>query len=500
MSIIELCCILHAKSPSSPSQPHDLFLKFDGGKQGLITEPKNHRILDTALTIYPIADPKLMYLTHQFVVSRILNETQHELQQLKDAIDQMSELLPQSDIRPSRDVKRDTITSKDDIVAWKLINHNLLMSDEENNPALKVPMPLKTELSHLTQRALEHLNSRVDEQYTFKRVVNAYWKVDPLVGIEYIIDFEAKKAGTESDYTEVPPRYRVTFTRPLNPPEVNPVQAHASDQHVNMAIFLTSDQLDKFQRFMKMLEKVLEHDQRISLLVVQMRSYGEKQKFRQAVDALDPKSIISLYETKYPKASFKVLDSPSLLSRAHGISLVIKESRPNEILFLADLDLEFDAGFVERCRNYPLQGQQVYFPILFAKIDPSVLFHMNHTLLENTISQHSGYWLIHPYSVACMYAADLLASTSQNGFKGIPNEVDMNEVYSSLMEKGYEIFRAMDKGLKRVHSQRECDLDFNGQEHHACEAPGDIYNSLYIKTQLSVLLFDHESEQAETKF
>ena len=100
-----------------------------------------------------------------------------------------------------------------------------------------------------------------------------------MVGIEYIIDFEAKKAGTESDYTEVPPRYRVTFTRPLNPPEVNPVQAHASDQHVNMAIFLTSDQLDKFQRFMKMLEKVLEHDQRISLLVVQMRSYGEKQSF-----------------------------------------------------------------------------------------------------------------------------------------------------------------------------------------------------------------------------
>ena len=501
MCIIELCCVLHAKISSSSSQPHELFLKFDGGKQGLITEPKNHRILDTALTVYPIADPKLMYLTHQFVVSRILNETQHELQHLKDAIDQMSELLPQSDIRPSRGVKQDTIASKDDIVAWKLINHNLLMSDEENNPALTVPMPLKSEFNHLTQKALEHLNSRADEQYTFKKVVNAYWKVDPLVGIEYIIDFEAKKAGTESDYTEVPTRYRVTFTRPLNPAEVNPVQTRASDQHVNMAIFLTSDQLEKFQRFMKMLEKVLEHDQRISLLVVQMRSAGEKQKLRQATNTLDPKSIISLYETKYPKASFKVLDSPSLLSRAHGISLVIKESRPNEIIFLADLDLEFDAGFVERCRNYPLQGQQVYFPIMFAKIDPSFLSSMNHTMLETTISQHSGYWLIHSYSVACMYAADLLGSTSQNGFKGIPNEVDTSEVYSSLMEKGYEVFRAMDKGLKRVYnSQRECDLDFNGQEYHPCEAPSDIYSSLYIKTQLSVLLFDHESEHAETKF
>jgi len=183
-----------------------------------------------------------------------------------------------------------------------------------------------------------------------------------------------------------------------------------------------------------MLEKVLEHDQRINLFVVQMRSAAEKQKLRK-ITVMDPKSIISLYETKYTKASFKVLDSPSLLSRAHGTSLVMKELRPSEILFLADLDLEFDVGFVERCRNYPLQGQQVYFPVMFAKINPSVLSYMNHTMLENTISQHSGYWLIHSYSVACVYAADLFATTSQTGFKGIPNEVDTIEVYNSLMEK-----------------------------------------------------------------
>jgi len=430
----------------------------------------------------------------------ILNETQHKLQQLKHAVDQMSELLPQSDVRPRRDAEpRDAIASKDDIVAWKLINHNLLMSDEENNPALKVPTPWKNEFNHLTQKALEYLNSKSEEQYTFKKVVNGYWKVDPLVGIEYIIDFEAKKAGTESDYNEVPNRYRVTFTRPLNPPEASQVKAHVSDQHLNVAVFLTSEQLEQFQGFMKMLEKVLEHDQRINLFVVQMRSAAEKQKLRK-ITVMDPKSIISLYETKYTKASFKVLDSPSLLSRAHGTSLVMKELRPSEILFLADLDLEFDVGFVERCRNYPLQGQQVYFPVMFAKINPSVLSYMNHTMLENTISQHSGYWLIHSYSVACVYAADLFATTSQTGFKGIPNEVDTIEVYNSLMEKGYEIIRAIDKGLKRAYSQKRCDLDLYGEEHHPCKAPGEVYSPLYIKTQLSILLFDHENEHTETKF
>ena len=467
----------------------------------MITEPANHKLLETALTVYPVNDPKLMYHIHQFVVSRVLNDTQHELQELKIAIDRMTELLPQSDMQLRYDPKSlESPVSKDDIDAWKLINHAQLMSCEENNPALNVPEAWKEELNDLMRKSFDYLNSWSEEDYVFKKVVNAYWKVNPFSGIDYIVDFEAKK--TDDDPLAPPKQFRVTLIRPLNHPEISPVQPYPSDKHVNIAVFLTSEQLEQFQGFMQMLENVLSHDQRLNLLAVQMRTAGERQRPKKSTNVMDPKSILSLYETKYPKANFKVIDSSNLISRSHGISLVIRECKPSEIIFVADLDLEFDTGFIERCRNYPLQGQQVYFPTIFAKSDPALLSSMDHTMLENVVSPHSGYWLVHSYSTACIHAADILASISQSGFKGIPAEVSMKSVLSGLLEKKYEIIRSTDKGLKRAYSQlRTCDLDFTGEMHDPCEVTAsESYVSLYVKTQLGVLLFDHEGEHSETKF
>ena len=449
--------------------------------------------------MYPVTDPKLMYHVHQFVVGGSLNESQHELHGLKVAVDRMSELLPRTDLRLNREAKpHDSVTSKDDIIAWKLLNHKLLMSGEEHGPALKATTPLNNEINLLMQKAMVNLNSWAAEAYVFKRIVNAYWKTNPLTGVDYIVDFEAKRADTdESDFSIVPKLFRVSLTRPFNPPEVSPVQPYPSDRYVNIAVFLTGSHLGSFQGFMKRLEEVLKNDQRVNLQVVQMRNPGEKRKNS---NIMDPKSILSLYETKYPNAGFKIIDSPNQLSRAHGISLVIRESRPSELLFLADLDLEFDTGFIERCRNYPLQGQQAYFPIPFTKANPFILRDMNHTMMENAVSRHSGHWLVHSHSVACIYAADILVTTS-HGLKGIPRDIEMTDVLKGLLDKGYEVIRPTDKGLKRGHALRNCDLDLHGESHDPCELVLDQpYESLYIKMQLSTLLSDHEGEHSETKF
>ena len=449
--------------------------------------------------MYPVTDPKLMYHVHQFVVGGSLNETQHEIHRLKEAVDRMSELLPQTDLRLNREAKPHySLASKDDIIAWKLLNHKLLMSGEEHSPALKATTPLNNEINLLMQKAMVNLNSWAVEEYIFKRIVNAYWRADPLTGVDYIVDFEANRADADkSDFSIIPKLFRVTLTRPFNPPEVSPVQPYPSDRFVNIAVFLTGSHLESFQGFMKRLEEVLKHDQRVNLHVIQMKNPGEK---RRSSNMMDPKSILSLYETKYPKASFKIIDSPNQLSRSHGISLVIRESRPSELLFLADLDLEFDTGFIERCRNYPLQGQQAYFPIPFTKINPSFLRDVNHTMMENAVSRHSGHWLVHSYSIACIYAADVLVTTS-HGLKGIPSEVEMTDVLKGLLDKGYEVIRPTDKGLKRGYAPRNCDLDLLGESHDPCELVlGQPYESLYIKMQLSVLLSNHEGEHSESKF
>ena len=479
--------------------PQQLFVKFDTSKKGSILESKNQRYLDRALTVFPVTDSKLMYSIHQHVVSQMLNDSQHQLQEFKLSLDIVQELLPQSEMNHLRTDLRGEVSTIDDVIEWKLINRNLLMSDEEHDPALRLPSVWKNELNLLSQKAIDYLNGREQVQYTFNKIMNAYYKVDPFDGVSYVIDFEAKVAGTEDDFTIPSKRFWATLSRPYNPPEVNPVQSLASSKtmRVTIAVFLTRDELESLQKFMKKMERVFDQDQGVDLIMVVMRAAEKRQAMESSVSEL-----VSMYETRYPRMSFKVIESPRVLARDHGISLVIRDTTPNDILFVADLDVEFDMGFIQRCRSIPLQEKQVYFPIMFAGINPKVLHAMNHSTLADTVSEHSGYWLHNSTTVACIYVADLLAAIQQPGLKGIPSEVNMRNVYESLRETGYEVVRGTDKGLRRCFSAgRECELDLYGERHNEqCESGRTPYEQLYVNTQLSVLLFDHEGEHSENKF
>ena len=471
--------------------------------QGSIVEKTNAHKLDTALTLYPISDAKMMYNVHQSVVSRELNTTQHEMHSLKWALDRMTELLPHSDRGfKSSYRQRVDVTSVNDIVSWKLVNHDLLLSDEQNTPTREVPGVWRLELEAMMDKAVQYLNVREDSHYLYKRILNTYWRVDPLSGIHYIIDFETSKPDqTEDDSTSQMARHRITFSRSLNAPEASRLQSLVSS-HVTIIVCFTSTHMERLQQFMRRLESVLDNDQRLNLVAVQMKSAAEKQKLRRSQTVVDAKSILSLYRTQYQSASFSVLESPALLSRSHGIAMVLRESRPSDLLFLADLDFAFDEGFLDRCRNLPLQGQQVYFPIVFSEADPSLLASLNHSLMEGSVSRHSGHWLVTSYDAACTYAADLLTINTQSELKGMLNEVDMVQVYEVLLGKEYEVMRAPDKQLRRIYNaERTCDLDLVGLTHdESCKVKGDSQEQAYLRTQLSALLFDHEGENSQNKY
>ena len=477
-----------------------MFLQIETDVVGSVTEKENAHKLDCALTLYPVRDDKMMYSVHQSVTGRQLNSTQHKIQSLKWALDRMTELLPQSDGSLKTGYREDVaVSSIEDIVLWKLVNHGSLLSDEENTPTRAVPGVWQSELDAMMEKAAQYLNVKDSSHHTSKRIVNAYWKVDPLVGIHYFIDFESSILD-EDEVTRLK-RHRITFTRSLNSPEVGH-QLSPVTTHVTIVVCFSSDHVEKFQQFMRRLETALDRNQRINLVVVQMKSVAEKEKPRRTQSMVDAKSILSLYKTKYNSATFTVLDSPALLSRSHAIAVVLRESRPSEILFLADLDLDFTDSFLDRCRSLPAQGQQVYFPVIFSLADPAMLASLNHTLMEGSVSQHSGHWVVGSYSAACLYAADLLALSSQPELKGLLNEVDMEEVYRVLVEKGYEVIRVPDKQLKRIYSNdRTCDLDLVGFSlEDSCKVRGDSHELQYLQTQLSALLFDHEGVNAENKY
>lgn len=504
-AIVCLCVIL-----TTPTlQPQDLFLKFDPAKQGAITEPRNHRFLAAALTVHPVSEPRQMFRVHHRVLSSLLNATHERLRRLELSADRMAQLLPRSSLPGLVDGAglSPPVSSREGIVPWALVNSEQLLRAEEGSPAVKLPESWRRELSALATKAVEHLNAREEteegEELVFRRISNAYWKLEPSVGIRYVVDFEAVRRTAQADYLAAPKQFKVSFLRRLGAPEVGPQQLPPSDAAVSIAVALSNNQFAEFQSFVKRLEAVLEHTKRVNLFVVLMKATGERPKALKTSSVMDPRSILSLYESKYPHASFKVIDSPDSLSRARAIALVLHEVRPSEILFLSDVYLDFDASFVERCRSFPLQGQQVFFPILFARADPRGFSAANSSLLDGTVSASAGYWLARSASVACIYASDMLSVASDSAGKGVSGSVDMQEVYGAVMRRGYQVVRMPDWALQRVHTVRPCDADLNGETTERCgegEEEEEGYDRLHLKTQLSRLFFDHEGEHAGWRF
>ena len=473
---------------------------LDTDLRGSVTEKENSGRLGSSLTLSPVPDSRTMYSIHQAVVGLRLNSTHHQIHSLKKALDRMTELLPHSLDQPTQREETEVL-STDDVVSWRLVGHGGLLSDEEYTPTRDVPGVWRTEMESMAEKALQYISTREDVQLEYKKVVNAYWRVEPLTAINYIVGFETSFPQVANG-KPLSNHYRIMFTRPLNPPEISHTHPLVTS-HVTVAVCFTSAHTDKLQQFLTRLSPTLDRGQKVNLMAIQMRSVSEKQKpGRTQSTTVDAKSLFSLYRSKYQSSSFSLLESPALLSRSHAIAIVLRDSRPSDLLFLADLDLQFEEGFLERCRNLPLQGQQVYFPIVFSLRDPSLLASLNHSLIEGSVNHHTGHWMVGSYSIACLYAGDLLSLSGLPEMKGMMNEVDMEEVYSALLGRGYEVLRAPDKQLKRVYSQeRSCDLDLVGLNWgESCGERVESDEPLYLRTHLSALLFDHEGENSDNKY
>ena len=499
---------LHKEFPdiqcSKNGQPQRLFLRIDGIKKGPITDLGNESLAH-GLTFYPVTDPKLMYNIHQRVISERLNKSQYLVQELKQVIDQMEKLLPQLELGPGfSQSDSDVVKTREAIMPWQLINHNLLMS-KDDSAVSKLPPVWKHELKVLKDSSMDYLRmSQEDQQLVFSRVMNTYWRLNPLTGMDYLIDFEAKSSNPKENRSISPNHFQVALSRPFSQPEVSPIQTQVRDnKKVVIALVVTGDQEEIFREFMKGLGEVLEQDQRLDLVVVKMKGKDERQGSKKD-SSFD--SIIGHYEMSFLRASFRVIESSQLISRARGLSLVLKELRPSDITFFADIYFKFNTTFLERCRNLPLQGQQVYYPIPFAMSDHIPNTHNKSERDKRIgegwfISPHSGYWLVKSYKTLCAYAADVLASVREVGSKGIPKEINTEKLYKGLFRNGYEVIRSLDSGLWRKYQNNSgCMLDFIGEIEDHCKDGNEPYPVLRTKIGLSEMMFCHEGTKHSEKF
>ncbi len=474
---------------------HERFLKFDKERKGSVLEAANKNVFERALTVYPVDDSSLMYAIHQTEISRRSSHFQNIVQELTQTLHYMKDLLPSADLRPYKE-KVGVAMTEDDIIPWTLISDNQYMSCTEPRPAFKIHTLWKQELDLLSTATVDYINSREEEKYTFSKIGAVYLRQNNQLGTEYMMDIETKLSEAETGYSSPTSRFRATLLRGYGELEVNPVLKRVDQsQSFSVVVMVTNDYIENFEQFMRNFEEILKITLlKLNLIAVHMETNAN------AGGEID--NIISSYSSKHSQTYFKLLKSSHKLSQSHGLALVLQELDPNDLLFISDLNLRFDLEFITRCRWFPIKTQQVYYPIPFMQADPALLSATDHTHFHNEITSHAGHWLVDSNAIACFYAADALAVVKQadDDSNIVPEEISVEDLYSQFISSGYSVVRSADKGIRKVFSRGRCDLDYYGNEHDPCQSLPESYEKLYLKTQLSVLLLDHEGKHAHKKY
>lgn len=451
-------------------------------------------MLERALVIYPAKDHKFITYFHHYYVLKQLNYAQEKLLHQMSVSDFLQEQLPGGNKAVhsrSKLLNHDPVTSVDDILTWELITHDMIYSEYHNQVVTPLTGSYEDNINVAVRKAVNYLNKQNTEEYKFRKLVAAYQRVDPLVGIEYILEFESTVAGGVKVH-------RVVLIGLLSPPKASPLIAFDSKTVVNVVVVVDSDNSGKLEDFIKNFEEVLVKDKKIGLTVLEMKG-STKDNAQKKKNQLRTFYLVSLLQSKYPNVHIEMMTLDTPLSRERGISIVAKHLSPSNLVFLADVDIRFHASFLHRCRNFATVGQQAYFPMLFRRYDPELLSQMNHSNLDGRITEHSGYWLSQSHSLTCIYVADIINSFSQTGSQDVPPRISSNLLMSRLVQTGVHIIRSPDKDIWRPYDTRQCEGNMYGESYN-CDATDETPESHYVHSQLASLLFNHEDEHTMEKF
>lgn len=291
-------------------------------------------------------------------------------------------------------------------------------------------------------------------------------RVDPNRGIDYFLQLiDKNKSG----------QLKTGFyhsLREAEPPRVTSMQSpNCRTIKVNFVV-PTPPVSRGFQRFMLSFENSFlarNPPELVSLLAV-LYSDGKFKKYDK--DLFSVVTLLDLYKKKYPEADLRLITTRRPYSRKETIEIASKEYPSYELLFLADIHIDFSMQFIERCRMNAVENQQVYFPIVFSPYDPAE-FHKSRVLFPYAtkfkISDKTGAWMPESFHLICVFNYDLIKvlSTDEDGEENAAKEWNL---LNRFLESGQlKIFRSVEPGLVHLWQDGCREEELGSREKTLCD-------------------------------
>uniref|UniRef100_A0ABM5FSV8 Hexosyltransferase n=1 Tax=Pogona vitticeps TaxID=103695 RepID=A0ABM5FSV8_9SAUR len=371
---------------------------YEHNRKGYIQDLHNSKI-HTAITLHPNKRPAYQYRLHNYILTRKISELRYRTIQLHRESALMSKL---SNEEMSRDdqllgmmpsFNRFQPRDRNEVIEWDFLTGKLLYTTAENQPPRQsINSILRAALDDAIMQVMEMINENSKSRgrlIDFNEIQYGYRRVDPLHGVEYILDLLLLYKRHKGRKVTVPVRRHAylqqLFSKPffreeeeldvrsLMESENSDIQSFSflsdslnifssfqgtkeirgiSDKKIHILVPLTG-RYDIFLRFMENFEKTcLIPKQNVKLAVILFNSDSSQGSSKHL-------ELISEYQNKYPTADISIVPMTGAFSRGLGLDMASSQFGNDTLLLFCDVDLIFTPDFLQRCRANTIQGQQV---------------------------------------------------------------------------------------------------------------------------------------------
>ena len=432
----------------------------------------NHELnpaLDKAIFVSPLDRPDQMYHLHHYFLTMELYQTKQLVGSLRDSLmratfiaSPLNMTLTGSHSRtPSwarsgiRSPYRETSPSS--VIHWQVANSTHLLTESHYRPTHPLNSVYKKDQQAVLNVSKQLLYKSL-KQPSAIQLESVHYRVDPGRGIDYLLQVTVKERTNHHANREI-----VHVIREMEPARITAV-SEALYRNTKVAFVVPAPPVSRsFQRFMMSFENsLLAHNppEYVTLLII---LYPNTATGPISKNVYTTVQLVDLYRKKYPQADLQILITQKPFSRLEAFALASKEFPTYELLFLADIHVDFSNQFLHRCRMNTIINQQMYFPAVYNPHDPgkfykSRVLHPYATRFQ--INAKLGYWMQDSYHLACIYNEDLIKVLELSQDYPKLDLVDLVIFYGQL-----NIFRAADPGLVHLWQDgcKEYNLDQRGK-------------------------------------
>ncbi|XP_067171714.1 chondroitin sulfate synthase 3 [Apteryx mantelli] len=480
---------------------------YEHNRKGYIQDLHNSKI-HTAITLHPNKRPAYQYRLHNYILSRKISELRYRTIQLHRESALMSKLSnseinkedQQLGVMPS--FNRFQPRERTEVIEWEFLTGKLLYSMAENQPPRQsLSSVLRAALDDTVMQVMEMINENSKSRgrlIDFKEIQYGYRRVDPMHGVEYILDLLLLYKRHKGRKVTVPVRRHAYLQQLFSKPffreaEELDVRSLVEDTNTDTQSFsFLSNSLKIFSSLQGTKDIAGHSDKKIHILVPLIGRYDIFSRFmdnfektclipRQNVklaiilfglessqDSSKHTELMKEYSDKYPKADMTLIPMAGEFSRGLGLEMASSRFDNDTLLLFCDVDLIFTPDFLQRCRDNTIQGEQVYYPIIFSQYDPKVIYGGNPPADSSFVfTKRTGFWREYGFGITCIYKSDLLNAggfdTSIQGW-GL-EDVDL---FTKVITSGLKAFRSQEVGVVHIFHPVQCDPNLDPKQYKMC--------------------------------